>query len=87
MGTYTIAFDEVLFATVPDGADLETALREEERKAQIEIDRDALTVESGLTLTDDPDEAAEVVWSGTSLGCLMDEKGTTFQYAVREGAR
>jgi hypothetical protein len=83
-GTYTIAYGELLFACIPDGTDLEAELRAEEQKARIEIDRDALKVVSGLTLTNDP-ELAGNDWefhSDMSVGSLGDTAGRSYEYAV-----
>lgn len=81
--TYTIAYDECLFACVPDGADLEAELQRVEAEAGITIDRGSLSIESGLHLVDADKEGDDVVWSGNALGWLSDETGRSFEYAVR----
>ena len=86
MTTYTIAFDTgsgLLFATVPDGADIDAAVAEEADNAGIDIPDYA--VESGLTLTDDPPDGATVVYDGRrgTLGYIIDETGRCWDYAVR----
>lgn len=83
--TYTIAYDECLFACIPDGVDLETELARQEAGAGIEIDRDSLNIASGLLLVDAPKDGDQVIWFGFSLGRLTDEAGEEFEYAVRRG--
>jgi len=81
--TYTIAYDEILFACMPDGGDLEAELARFEDEARVEIDRDRLTIEGGLLLVDEPEEGDEVRYSGFAMGVLTDESGESFFYAVR----
>lgn len=86
MTTYTIAYDEILYACVPDGDDaaLERELCEAEEQGRIEIDRDAVSIESGLMLTDEPpDDECLIAWQGHDAGWLSDESGTTYEYAIR----
>lgn len=83
--TYTIAYDECLFACIPDGGDLEAELSRQESEAGIEIDRDSLKIESGLLLVDSAEDGDDVIWSGFSLGRLSNEAGEEFEYAVRRG--
>ena len=83
--TYTIAYDECLFACVPDGDDLEAELSRQESEAGIEINRDSLKIESGLLLVDSTEDGDDVIWSGSSLGCLSSDAGEEFGYAVRRG--
>lgn len=86
--TYTIALGEVLlYATVPDGSDLEAELEKEEDVAGIEIDRRELRVYDGLYLVHDTEDGDEVVYEGHSTGCLMNEFGEPFRYAVRRNRK
>lgn len=85
MTTYTIATLKstgLLIACEPDGADMEAAISAEEATASVEFDRDDITIESGLILTDD-DSTGEVRYSGFDMGRLTDESGVEFRYAVR----
>lgn len=75
MTTYTIAFwNDFLVACIPDGADLDKAIREEAERARCP-EMEATSVERGLILTDEPDDD-EIIYSGTKMGqraarCLM----------------
>lgn len=91
MKTYTIAYRGLLYACVPDGDD--AALERELRDADSErnddsdvapINRDTVTVETGLILTDEePEDEGRIVWRGHDLGWLTDEDGTAYEYAIR----
>lgn len=87
-GTYTIAVmtsTGMLLACIPDSGDIEAAVRNVEAEASTTFDRDDLTIESGLTLTDSDDcaDTGEVLYSGSAMGFLSDEAGATYKYAVR----
>jgi hypothetical protein len=84
--TYTIAYNVLLFACVPDGdADaLERELRECEEMSILHPSREKLTIVSGLTLTDEePEDESRIVWRGHDLGWLTDKHGTAYDYAIR----
>lgn len=82
--TYTIAlYDGLLVACIPDGADLELALQDEERRARATFNRDGVSTHCGLALTDEPNAEDDVVYSGYALGMLTDANGVTYEYAVR----
>lgn len=83
MTTYTLVFcGDLLITTVPDGGDIEAAIKAEEEKAREEYDEDDLTYYKGVILTDDPEDDDEIIYSGTSYGWLVDEAGTAYKYAV-----
>ena len=84
MTTYTLVFcnDLLLVATVPDGGDIEAAVKAEEKNGNVEFNEDDLTYYKGVTLTDDPEDDDEIIYSGTSCGWLIDEAGTAYEYAV-----
>jgi len=81
MTTYTIAYDAgALHACIADGESIETTLSRVEDHAGIVLDRDALTIESGLTLTDDRDVGE---WRYTAVSNeLTDTDGVAYRYAV-----
>lgn len=83
MTTYTIAYGSyILYACEPDDEDIEAALAEVEERANIAIGRGEITIESGLTLTDE--DTGEIVFAaGPHTGDLIDEHGCTYRYAVR----
>ena len=83
MTTYTIAVTEagLLAATIVDGENIQKAIALEEEEAQ--ADFGPCDIIDGMTLTDDPQDDDEIVYSGTGLGFLTDENGTTWNYAVR----
>jgi uncharacterized protein (DUF1697 family) len=81
--TYTIAtIHDHLIAVVPDGGDIEAAIREEEEKACVTFDRDEIRVTSGCVLTDEIKSGDEVIYAGTGLGFLTDEEGRRWHAAV-----
>lgn len=83
MSTYTIIVShEMLIGTIRDGEDVSAATASALAEAELEQD-ETLYTESGLTLTDTPEDWDEEVWSGTSMGWLSDENGRSFLYAVR----
>jgi hypothetical protein len=86
-GTYTVAFDKggVLLAVVPDGQDIAVAVQAEAENANLEVNLDDVSVETGLVLTNDPDliGAGDVIYSGTEFGWLNDENGAAYEHAVR----
>lgn len=85
-GTYTVAYlPEVLLAIIPDGHDIEAALAEEEEQAGEKFDRDEVVIESGLVLTDEPENTDNVIWRGHSAGWITDENDDAFGYIVRRG--
>jgi hypothetical protein len=66
--TYTIAYDNVLFAVVRDGEDVIAAAADYAKDAGVEFD--------------DIEEGDDIVWQGASLGVLTDEGGRAYTYAV-----
>jgi hypothetical protein len=80
--TYTIAYDNVLFAVVRDGEDVIAAAADYAKDAGIEFDAAELAIVDRLTLTDDIEEGDDIVWQGASLGVLTDEGGRAYTYAV-----
>ncbi|WP_018262183.1 hypothetical protein [Methylobacterium sp. WSM2598] len=83
MRTYTLAFADVLYACLPDGADIDRVIEEEACVGCAEIDPGEVRVVRGLTLTAFPAAADEVVWCAGPDGDLTDEHGRCFPYAVR----
>jgi hypothetical protein len=83
--TYTIVTNELLYACIPDGDDVEAALAQAEREGGVTIARDGLTIRAGLTLTNDPAEGDTIAWQGNALGWLTDSEGNAYNYAVRAG--
>ena len=84
MTTYTIAtFHGKLIATVPDGQELEPAIKREEEASGVEFDRQDVYTYSGMTLTDEALDGDAVFWSGHKAGSATDETGRTYHYAVR----
>jgi hypothetical protein len=82
--TYTIAIHKngLLIACVPDGADIDEAIEVVEAAASVRLDLAEISIERGLTLTDDA-SAGEVLYRGCALGTLIDLNGKQFRYAVR----
>ena len=79
---YDLAFfGDLLVACVPHGADIMDAVRSECRTAGIDFEEP--TIITRVALTDSPDEADEVVYSGTRMGWLTDESGRSYRYAVQ----
>jgi hypothetical protein len=84
--TYTLAILEpMLIAVVPDGSNIEAAIRDEEGRAGIEVDRSKLRIISGCTLTDEVEDGDEVVYRGTTYGYLTDAEGRRYYAAVKRG--
>jgi hypothetical protein len=84
--TYTLAILEpLLIAVVPDGSDIEAAIRDEESRAGVDIDRGSLRIISGCTLTDEVEDGDEVVYRGTTYGYLTDAEGRRYYAAVKRG--
>lgn len=85
MVTYTIAFntdEDCLYACIPDGDDLEAALKALENSGTV-IDRSKLTIEEGLILTDYYEDDDEVIYDNGFNADLTDVRGWIFVYAVR----
>jgi hypothetical protein len=85
MTTYTIAYQTstgLLIACEADGSDIEAAIQQQEQDACVQFDRDDITIESGLTLTND-DDGKDVAYSGFDMGVLSDAAGKEYRYAVR----
>jgi hypothetical protein len=83
MSTYTIAtINDHLIAVVPNGVDIEAAIREEEERAGVTFDTRAVRVISGCTLTDEINAGDEVIYAGSELGFLTDEEGRRYKAAV-----
>ena len=84
MTSYTIAtFHGKLIATVPDGQELEPAIKREEEASGVEFNREDVYSYSGMTLTDETLDDDAVFWSGHKAGSATDETGRTYHYAVR----
>ena len=85
MGTYTLAFaDGVLFACVPDEADIASAITE--ATATNYGFGIALDIVRGAELTDAACPDDDVVWCETSDSELTDREGRCYRYAVRRAA-
>lgn len=86
MTTYTIAFTgDMLIATVPDGANIDAAVREYEAEVGGDCVISDYETEEGLTLTDDePDDRDRIIWNakGGHGGFLM-VGDAIYNYAVR----
>jgi hypothetical protein len=83
MTTYTIAtINAMLIAVIPDGGDIEAAIRDFEWDYGDKLDRKAIRVTSGCTLTDEIEEGDEVVYRCTEYGYLTDLDGRTYYAAV-----
>lgn len=83
--TYTIAYDGfgLLWACVPDGADVMAAVAHHADQGRIDMPaRDDLTIDAGLTLTDDEDGGDIRFEAGSHTGWLTDETGASYLYAV-----
>lgn len=85
MTTYTAAFfDSLVIATVPDGGDIDAAIKDYEEAAGAAFDEDEIFVETGLTLTDDPEDTDEIVFkTGSHTGYLVGADGMSYKYAIR----
>ncbi|GJE61945.1 hypothetical protein [Methylobacterium trifolii] len=85
MRTYTLAIaDGVLFACLPDGADIAGAITEATATSYgFGI---ALDIVRGATLTDTAGPRDEVVWAEGRDSELLDEQGRCYRYAVRRAA-
>jgi hypothetical protein len=82
MQTYTLAIaDGVLFACLPDQADLAEAITEATAMSY----GAGLTLEivRGTVLTDAAKPDDEIVWRESSDSELLDEDGRRYRYAVR----
>ncbi|MDP4024526.1 hypothetical protein Q8W71_18030 [Methylobacterium sp. NEAU 140] len=82
MQTYTLAIaDGILFACLPDGADIAAAVAE---AAAVSYGFGlSLDIVRGTTLTDAADPDDEVVWQETPDSELLDVEGRPYRYAVR----
>ncbi len=82
MQTYTLAIaDGVLFACLPDQADLAEAITEATAMsygAGLTLD-----IVRGTVLTDAAAPDDEIVWRESSDSVLLDEDGRRYRYAVR----
>ena len=85
MNTYDIALYDtgMLIATVPHKGDIEAAISAEEKNIGEPLDRDRITIVHDLVLTDEVEDGDDIVYSGNSMGWLMDENDRTYNYAVR----
>jgi hypothetical protein len=72
----------MLVAAVPDGDDIEAAIREEEERAGVTFDRGAIRVVEGCTLTDEVEAGDEVIYAGNRYGFLTDKEGRRYSAAV-----
>lgn len=85
MGTYTLAIaDDVLFACVPDGADIATAIAD--ATATNYGFGIALSIVRGAVLTDSAKPDDDVVWREGPDSELLDADGRRYRYAVRRAA-
>lgn len=79
---YDLAFfGDLLIACVPHGADIMEAVRSECRTAGIDFEEP--TIIQNVLLTDNPEDDAEIIYSGTQMGWLTDEDGRSYTYAVK----
>lgn len=84
MSTYTIALaGDLLIACVPEGGDIDAAIKAGSDAAGIDIAADDLTFVSGVTLTDQVEDGDKVIYSGFSCGWLLDMDGKAYEYAVK----
>ena len=77
--TFTIALGangNMLLATVPDGGDIDAAVRNEPYEGEYEII-------TGLTLSDELPEGVDWVWKSGNSGWLFLPNGETANYAYR----
>jgi hypothetical protein len=82
--TYTLAvLDPLLIAIAPDGANIGAAIRDEESRAGVNVDRSELRIISGCTLTDEIEDGDGVVYRGTTYGYLTDAEGHRHYTAVK----
>lgn len=82
MQTYTLAIaDGVLFACLPDEADVAAAITE--ATAMSYGAGLALDIVRGTVLTDATGPGDEIVWCESSDSELLDEQGRRYRYAVR----
>jgi len=87
MTTYTVAWVPDTILTILPGTPapeaIEAAIREEEEMHGERFDRDQVSIESGLVLTDEIEPWDDVIWKGTDGGVIADESNTRFAYIVR----
>jgi hypothetical protein len=84
--TYTVAHTrDSLIAIVPDGGDIQGAIDSELENYVVpeELDPDEIEVETGMVLTDDPEDDDYIKWTGHETGEISDENGTRYRYIVR----
>jgi uncharacterized protein (DUF1697 family) len=72
----------MLVAAVPDGDDIEAAIREEEERACVTFDREEMRIVEGCVLTDEIDAGDEVIYCGYAFGFLTDKEGCRYYAAV-----
>jgi hypothetical protein len=73
----------MLVAAVPDGDDIEAAIREQEEGAGVTFAREEMRVVEGCTLTDEIEAGDEVIYCGNMFGYLTDKGGRRYSAAVR----
>lgn len=86
MTTHTIAYDTesgMLLAVCRDDSAIADRISEFARQTEVEIDMSRVTIERGLTLTDDDDSGEVVFTTGNHAGGLEDDEGRSYKYAVR----
>jgi hypothetical protein len=72
----------MLVAVVPDGDDIEAAIREEEARAGITFAREEMRIVEGCVLTDEVETGDEVIYEGNRFGFLTDKEGRRYYAAV-----
>jgi uncharacterized protein (DUF1697 family) len=72
----------MLVAVVPDGDDIEAAIKEEEERAGVTFDRDKIRVVEECVLTDAVEDGDEVIYAGNEFGILTDTSGCRYYAAV-----
>jgi uncharacterized protein (DUF1697 family) len=85
--SYTVAIlrtdnGPMLVAAVPDGDDIEAAIREEEENACVTFDREEMRIVEGCVLTDEIKAGDEVIYAGNRYGFLTDKEGRRYSAAV-----
>ena len=84
--TYTVAHTrDSLIAIVPDGGNIQGAIDAELENYVVpeELDPDEIEVETGMVLTDDPEDDDYIRCTGHETGEISDEKGIRYRYIVR----
>ena len=83
--TYTLALGaDMLLATVPDGADIEDAVRLEADQSGFEAP-EFQAVEGCILTDDEPEDPDSIVWVSGNCGWIMDDAGRVWRFAIRLG--